>query len=49
MNDPHARSVLNNAAFHLGVDKPMLLAENAPTRPANQEQPNDMTKPEAKG
>lgn len=22
MNDPHARSILDNAAFHLGVDKP---------------------------
>jgi hypothetical protein len=25
MSDPHARSVLNNAAFHLGVNKPVAL------------------------
>lgn len=50
MNDPHARAVLNNAAFHLGVDKPTFLSDGAPMRqddlPAKPNGPNKHLPPE---
>lgn len=37
MNDPHARSILNDAAFHLGVNKPVFVSTPPPDPTTNAE------------
>ena len=35
MTDPHAKGILNSAAFHLGVQKPDWALFNEPNAPSN--------------